>query len=75
MKDVSGRLLTGREARKKWVESGASFQIFLGGGSDGLASEASLISRVVQGGWRGYKPPPRFFFFYFELFHVLFEAI
>ena len=33
--------------------TGASFQIFLGGGRDGLAIEASLISRGICGGWGG----------------------
>ena len=44
------------------------FQIFLRGGRDALASAASLISREVQGGGAS-----RIFFFFY-LFHVLFEA-
>ena len=35
------------------LPSGASFQIFLGGGRDGLASEESLIGRGVHRGGGG----------------------
>ena len=53
---------------------GASFQIFLGRGRDGLTNEASLVSRGFVGGVRGGCKPPSRKFFYFELFYVLFEA-
>ena len=49
------------EVKLAVFKAGASFQIFLGGGRDGLASEASLISMGFPWGvgWGVCKPPLR----------------